>query len=71
MTQNDSEWLWMTMNDYEWLKDFGYKMGFGPWGWALDLKTGILASRLVYGLQGWDMGLEVGRGTEREKEEKE
>ena len=39
-------------------------MGFGPWGWDLDLKTGIWALRLGYGLRGWDMGLKGGGGKE-------
>ena len=49
------------------------RMGFGPWGWDLGLKTGIWASRrrfgsqsgiwssrVGFGPQGWDLGLKAG-----------
>ena len=37
----------------------------------MGLKTGIWASRLGYGPQGWDMGLEVGGRGSTKKEVKE
>ena len=36
------------------------RLEFKSQGWDLDLKAGILASRLGFGPQGWDLGLKVG-----------